>query len=114
MKFYWHDAAVSKPSPGTEVLVAYFIAEKEDDTSSFCLDKGVFWFPENTMVTIKSTARTSSAYMKQTDVAYQNIQEEGWYMLDLVNDEGFLRYRKVREPACVSRLKITVSRSKKR
>ena len=48
MIFYWHDASTSKPEPGEEVLAAYFVQDKNDEISAFCLDKSVFWFPKGT------------------------------------------------------------------
>lgn len=98
MIFYWHDASTSKPEPGEEVLAAYFVQDKNDEISAFCLDKSVFWFPKGTKVAVKPMAKTTSAFIKEPEKVYQFLDEDGWYMLDLVNGSGYLLYRKVKDP----------------
>jgi hypothetical protein len=98
MNYYWHDAKQTKPEPGVEVLVAYFIIDRNDEGSSYCLDNRVCYFPANAKAMIKPLAKTTSDFIRKTDTDYQIISEEGWYMLDTVNETGFLRYRKVKEP----------------
>lgn len=100
MTYHWHDAEISKPPLGQEVLAAYYINDSTPDgSSSFCLDRGVCYFEKGAVVQIDRSARTTSAFLKGTDKIDQLIEETGWYMLDLNNEEGYLIYRKVKTPA---------------
>lgn len=104
----WHKASEELPEEGREVLCAEVIDEECDTGERFGLMEDMYYFKKGTLLRVEPdrTFKCEWDGMKQKSTEerlleaifgegddIQEIEKDGWYTFDTLNEEELFRYR---------------------
>ena len=107
----WHRSLLELPEDGREVLGLCFIDRDNDEGDRFGLMSDMFYFKKGTVLSVEADRKVKIEWKEMPKKSpeerllnaifgnqwLQEIEHDGWYTFDSLNDEGLMRYRFISE-----------------